>query len=100
VPSVIKSRTNQLQPLLSNDIPEGIEAKDLYERTYSGRITEESHFGVDPLVDSPVLIQQREVEFEASHAVQTIYHNIVNGRSSLFKNAIKDYIRITSRLSS
>ncbi|XP_066926470.1 uncharacterized protein [Clytia hemisphaerica] len=98
VPSTIKERTNRLQPLNVNDIPEPLEAKQMYETIYLGRLTEESHFGIDPLVGFEELINQRENSFQAVHQIPTIFNHLVNGNQAPFKTAISDFIQITSNL--
>ena len=50
-------------PLSENNIPDEIEAKSIYERIYSGSITEESNFGIDPLQNNEGLLNERETEF-------------------------------------
>ena len=99
VPSVIKDCTNnQLTPLSENNIPDEIEAKNVYKRTYSGSITEEINFGIDPLHNNGGLLNERETEFQQNYQVDQLYQEIVNNRPGRFKAAIMYYIDITSQL--
>lgn len=50
ISSVIKAATNQLFPIQQENFPNKEEAKVLYERAYTGKIKDESQFGVDLFV--------------------------------------------------
>ena len=70
-----------------------------YMRVYSGRLTEENLFGKDPLGENLMLQNQRMNEFYQRNDISVIYGDIVNERPQSFKDAIKDFVDITSRLS-
>lgn len=72
---------------------------ELYERTYTGRLTEEHSFGVDPLSESFVLFEERENQFSQNFSVETIFKECVHGRHQQFHQAILFFINITSDLS-
>ena len=93
------ARTNILTPLQESDIPSARETKALYERFYSGRLMEENPFGDDPHGGNLMLQNQRMNEFYQRNGISVIYGDIVNERPQSFKNAIKDFVDITSRLS-
>ena len=69
-----------------------------YMRVYSGRLTEENLFGEDPLGGNLMLQNQRMNEFYQRNDISVIYGDIVNERPQSFKDAIKDFVDITSRL--
>lgn len=99
VASEIQHRTNHLNAVQESQIPTVNEAKEIYERMYSGRLTQESHFGEDPLEGNERLQTERSNEFYHQHNISNIYGEIVNERSRPFKQAISDFVNITSRLS-
>ena len=92
------STNNQLTPRSENIISDEIEAKSIYERVYSGSITDESNFGIDPLQNNEGLLNEREIEFQQNYQVDQLYNGIVNNRPGSFKEAIMYYIDITSQL--
>ena len=75
-------------PLSVNNIPDEIEAKIIYEKMYSGSITEESNFGIDPLQNNEGLLNERETELQQNYQVDQLYKEIVNNRPGRFKAAI------------
>ena len=93
------ARTNILTPLQESDIPNTRETKALYERVYSGRLTEENPFGEDPFGGNLMLQNQRMNEFYQRNNISVVYGDIVNERPQSLKDAIKDFVDITSRLS-
>ena len=99
MPSVIKSRSNQITPLSAADIPEGHDAKVLYERLYSGQITEEHPFGEDPLSESQALCEERDTQFAQMYDVAFLYREVVNERLQSFQDAIMFFVNITVQLS-
>ena len=92
------STNNQLTRLSENNIPGEIEVKSICERVYSGSITDESNFGIDPLQNNEGLLIERETEFQQNYQVDQLYNGIVNNRPGSFKEAIMYYIDITSQL--
>ena len=88
VPSVIKDSTNnKVTPLSENNIPDETEAKSIYERLYSGSITDESSFGIDSLQKNKGLLNERETGFPQNYQVNQMYNEIVNNRPGRFKPA-------------
>ena len=99
VPPVIKDSTNtQVTPLSENNILDETEAKSIYERVYSGSITDESSFGIDPLQKNEGLLNEPETGFPQNYQVNQMYNEIVNNRPGRFKAAIMYYIDITLQL--
>ena len=80
-------------------MPNARQAKELYERAYSGRLTEKNPFGEDPLGGNSMLQNQRINEFYQGNNISVICGDIVNERPQSFKDAIKDFVDITSRFS-
>ena len=74
----MKSHTNILHPLSPENAPTGNIAKRIYERVYTGKISDISSFGYDPLHENPELKQQRETEFEARFDVGQIFQELCN----------------------
>lgn len=99
VPSLLKARTNALNPLSSEEIPTGNDAKTIYERKFRGRITEQPSFGVDPLANHPEIKQQVEDEWEEKFDVSSMFQEICNRSWLTFQEAILFYINLTTRLS-
>ena len=87
-----------MTPLSKNNVPDEIEAKSIYERVYSGSITEESSFGIDPLQNNEGLLNEWETEFQQNYQVDQMYNEIVNNRPVRLKAAMMYYTDITSQL--
>ena len=71
----------------------------MYERTYTGQLTDPHPFGIDPLSNSEQLSRQREDEFYRNFEVTEVFRECVNERPQLFKNAVLFFIHVTSELS-
>ena len=93
------ARTNILTSLQESDILNGRQEKTLYERFYSEKLTEENPFDEDPLAGNVMLQNQRMNEFYQKNNISVIYGDIVNERPQSFKDAIKNFVDITSRFS-
>ena len=65
---------------------------------YSGRITEESSFGEDPLQGREAKKDERNAVFSQNFSIANIYREIVNSRSESFKDAVIFFINLTARL--
>ena len=86
--------TSKVDPAL---LPTPEQAVKEYEDG-GGSITVFSQFGVDPLLQYPTLIQQREIELLSRHNFDTIFHNIVNGNQQPFMDGLLCFINISDRL--
>jgi len=71
----------------------------LYERTFRGRLTDEHHFGEDPLAEDEGMFEERNRLFFQHFTVKEIFSQCVNGRNQMFKNAILFHIDTTLQLS-
>lgn len=79
-------------------IKEPIEVLKDYENT-GGSITVFSPFGNDPLSGRPNLISRRdEVFYEHYPTFDPIFHTVVNGDFTLFREGLLLLIAVTSRL--
>uniref|UniRef100_A0A7M5V8Y1 Integrase core domain-containing protein n=1 Tax=Clytia hemisphaerica TaxID=252671 RepID=A0A7M5V8Y1_9CNID len=97
-PRTIKDETNLLQPLRPTDLPNVLEAVDLYQQVYRGNLTMERDFGSDPLFDFPDLRQVRRAEFEQHFSMKDIFEDCLNFRSQLLGEAIVWYYQRTLEL--
>ena len=95
----MKTRTNILHPIPPENAPTGNVAKTFYERVCTGKISDISSFGYDPLYENPELKRQRETEFEARFDVGQIFQELRNSSMESFKNAILDDISLATQLS-
>ena len=59
VPETIKNANSRVTPLEENLVPDGDEALEIYEMTYSSRLTERSLFREDPLSHNENLEEKR-----------------------------------------
>ena len=99
MPFTIQERTNDLPRISDTDLPLAREAKNLYEQTYNGQLTDEPKFGLDPLGGDDVLIQHRSDLFQKNFDIAKIFGEVTNGQSLKFKQAILYHITTTNRLS-
>ncbi len=89
-------RAAAIQPHL---LPSTSQATQLFE-TNGGNLTYSSSFGNDPLANSAEKLQIRDCAFiEKYPSFEHIFHNLVNGNDSVFRNAIIFFVDVTSRLS-
>ena len=89
------NRTKKLDPRV---IPSPAEAVRMYE-AHGGHITEESHFGKDPLANDAEKCRIREMAYmERYPSFEPAFHNIVNGNDALFMEELLYFIDTTYRL--
>lgn len=89
------NRTKKLDPRV---IPSPAEAVRMYE-AHGGHITEESHFGKDPLANDAEKCTIREMAYmERYPSFEPAFHNIVNGNDALFREELLYFIDTTYRL--
>ncbi len=68
--------------------------------TAGGRLTDLSLFGEDPLANDSECILQREVVFFRRYpSFDPIFHKIVNGDDTLFRDGLQFFIHITETMS-
>ena len=69
-------------------------------RQEGGRISDETCFGEDPLqADNAKILIRAEAFGQRYPSFETIFHELVNSSSTLFKGGLTFYIDITYRLS-
>ena len=79
-------------------LPSPLEAVELY-RAAGGIITDEHQFGIDPLLNDLDKHAIRQTVFIQHFKFNNIFHQIVNGDDSSFREALLLFIDITYRLS-
>lgn len=100
IPNHLMLTDDRTKKLGNSRIPTPTQAIYMY-RANGGHITEESNFGEDPLASDVDKYRIRESAFVQRYpSFEAIFHNLVNGNSSPFKNGLKYFIDITYRLSS
>lgn len=94
------SKDNRVQQIPASVIPSVEQAVQMY-RDNVGTLTDPAPFGIDPLEDNFEKKCIREAAFSSKYSsYETIFHNLVNGEATPFKNALLYYTDITKRLSS
>ena len=89
------NRNNRVTPIPPNTLPSPNEAVKLY-RSNQGHLTDPEQFGSDPLVSDD---RKREIRRNAFvQKFPDIFHQVVNGNTSTFREALLSYIDITHRL--
>ena len=87
-----------ITPISSENIPDENDAKEMYEKVYHGKITEERDFGIDLLEGYPHLQERRNSEFLRKHQVDNIYKETVNERPGALRAALLEHINLTGIL--
>ncbi|XP_057294025.1 uncharacterized protein LOC130622575 [Hydractinia symbiolongicarpus] len=99
VPSVIKTRSNGIVPLMAEVVPNGVGAKLLYMQWYpESRIASDSVFGVDRLFNSPSLLSERMREFESHYSISDLFGSLANETIDNFREALLYFINLTRTL--
>ena len=92
-------KNNRAQRLSLSMLPSVEQAVQMY-RDNVGTLTDPTSFGIDPLADNSEKKKIRERAFNSSYpCYDTIFHDLVNGITAPFKNALLFYIDVTKRLS-
>ena len=90
------NRARQISPGL---LPDPDLAVEMY-RNHGGTLTDPAPYGNDPLpADSDKQRICADAFDKRYPSMNTIFHHLVNGNSSLFKEALLFYIDVTRRLS-
>ena len=90
---------NDRTTISPSDVPSVVDAISAY-REQSGRITDPSDFGQDPLSSDTALSQLREQEWSrCSVTVVDIYTEVMCGNAQTLRDAIVKFIEITMELS-
>ena len=99
VPRLLMGKDNRAQRLPQSMFPSLEQAVQMY-RDNVGVLTDPTSFGLDPLADNSEKKQIRERAFNSSYpSYDSIFHHLVNGITTPFKNALLFYIDVTKRLS-
>lgn len=92
------NRDNRVTPIPPNTLPSPSEAVQLY-RCNQGHLTDPEQFGSDPLVSDDRKREIRRNAFVQKFPdIPNIFHQVVNGNTSTFREALLGYIDITHRL--
>ena len=71
-----------------------------YYEQNGGTITQDSHFGQDPLAGKVPLATERMARFQQQFPdFSPVFHTICNNDCNMFKSCLKLYIRLTEELS-
>ena len=98
IPNYLMESNNQTAKLDPHLIPTPEEAMRQYEAA-GGCITHFSSFGVDPIANDDLLIQERSNQFQRRYpTVEPLFHQLVNGDDRPFCDAIHFFIHITQML--
>lgn len=97
-PNEIMLLNRQVLSIPHQCIPSPVDAVRMY-RNAGGRIREEHCFGVYPLSDLPDRYALRQTAFLEQFQFTTLFHEIVHGDGSNFKDGILFFVDITYRLS-
>ena len=93
-------RDNRARKIPQSLLPSTDQAVQLY-RGNGGRLTDPAPFGSDPLASNHDRQHIRDQAFrERFPSFDFVFHRLVNGDSSLFRQALLFYIDITKRLAS
>ena len=99
VSNEVMRRNNRTSRIDWRHLPTSAEAVRLYQED-GGRISDETHFGEDPISGDSTKFSIRMRAFtERFPSFDTIFENLVNGNPSLFENALLFYIDVSYRLS-
>lgn len=98
-PDLRMGRDNRAQRIDMNYLPSPHQAACMYADA-GGTLTDPSPFGSDPIADCPEKIGTRDRSFTDRYpSASDLFHEVVNGTSHNFKQALLFYIDITRRLS-
>ena len=85
---------NIIKPL----VPTTVDAVRMYE-ALNGRLSRDSHFGLDPLIENERRYNLRRTLFLANQpSAETIFSDVVHGETYLIKTAIEYFYDVTCRL--
>ncbi len=89
---------NRAKNILPSLLPSVHEAVQLY-REAGGGITNEHTFGIDPLSGNLEMQKIRQDSVLQHYDFNPMFHQLVNGNDSLFKEALLYFVDVTYRLS-
>lgn len=98
IPDVMMAQNNQAKYIDMSLVPTVDEAGRMYEEN-GGHLTLLNEFGQDPLAGRDDLITTRwERFFEQWPSFDIIFHELVNSRKTMFRDALLCFIDISSQL--
>ena len=98
VPNQLSIQNNRVAPLDLRLVPTVNDAVTLYEAS-GGTLERMSTFGVDPLANSPGLIQQRQAAMDSNlPSPEELFGLTVNGFFQPFSDSIKYMIDVSTDL--
>ena len=99
IPNQLMLKNNKARMIDPRVIPTSDQAVQLYEQN-GGRLTEPVQFGRDPLECDAIKKTIREQAFQEKYpSLDLMFHQLVNGDTTLFQQALKFYISTTHHLS-
>ena len=99
IPNTAMRTCNRITSVDLRNLPSASQAVSMY-RQEGGRISDEACFGEDPLQGDNAKISIRAEAFGQRYpSFETIFHEIVNSNSTLFKSGLAFYVDVTYRLS-
>ena len=84
-------------PINEDLIPSTEAAVQRYE-SFGGNLTLSSTFGIDPLHDEHTILEREAYYTANAPDFPTIFHHLVNGHDTHFRNGLKCFIVTTKRL--
>lgn len=99
VPDILMQQNNKTKKIPPHMLPALDQATEAY-RNNSGTLTDPAPYGCDPLEQDA---DKKRIRVQAFHdrfpSFEDILHNLVNGHSTVFKQALLFYMDVTHRLS-
>lgn len=91
-------RDNRARWIPATLLPDPQQAVQMY-RDSGGSLTDPAPYGNDPLAENDHKRKIREQSFGERFSLETVFHKLVNGDYSPFREAVLFYIDVTRRLS-
>ena len=98
IPNVLMGRDNRARRIPATLLPDPQQAVQMY-RDNDGSLTDPAPYGNDPLAENYHKRQIREQSFVERFSLETVFHKLVNGDYTPFREAVLFYIDITRCLS-
>ena len=98
VPNILMNQSSNAKKINLNLLPSSSQAVQIYTSS-GGVLTEPYQFGIDPIACVGKKLIRHTSFTQKFPSFDHIFHEVVNGNSSPFKNALIFFIDITKRLS-
>lgn len=100
IPDVLMARSNKAQRVTNSVLPSPGAAVHMYTSS-GGNLRDPGPFGIDPIDTNSSKTNIRSSAFsEKFPSFSNIFHEVVNGNSSIFQQGLLFFINITKRLAS